>query len=492
MAEAVAKPRQPGMKPDPGPGERLDARSQEPAVLSDRIAAHIVDTRFEDLGAETIAKCKHRVLDLIGCAIGGAPALGNAALVRSVKRSGGAPEATIIGYNVKAPVAQAALANGVISRSYDFEVMTVDMGKEQVPSHHSPTTCMTALALAERARASGRDFITDLTVGDDVAARLIAASGMDFRQGWDEASVFSAMGATAIAARALKLSPLQTRDALGICVDQLAGTVQAAWDGAMNWKLQQGRASRDAIMSAELAQDGWTGMMDPLLAPYGFYAQYSGGIKRPEVLSQNLGKTFYAEGYFKPYPACAATHSTIECALALVKANAIDPNAIEKITIAVPEPLLSQFVSKPYQPRRNAHCDANFSNQFMVANVLLHGSVRQEHYAESNLRSPALLNLVARSTNVAGRPGVASELTVVMKDGRVFNQQRTGPTSRSPLLQPSSYEEIVAKFRQQVVFSNYMKSSVADEIVERIDWLDREKDMADFMKLVTRDRLTSA
>jgi hypothetical protein len=41
-------------------------------------------------------------------------------------------------------VADAAMLNGVISRSYDFEVMTAVVGNKQVPSHHSPTTCMSS------------------------------------------------------------------------------------------------------------------------------------------------------------------------------------------------------------------------------------------------------------------------------------------------------------------------------------------------------------
>lgn len=163
------------------------------------------------------------------------------------------------------------MTNAVISRSYDFEVMTVVVGDQQVASHHSPTTCMTALAYAESARANGKDFLSALVVGDDIAARLLAASGLDFYQGWDGAPIYSALAATAIAARFLAMTPLQTRDAFGITIDQIAGTVQNIWDGATNWKLQQGLVARNAVLSANLAKGGWTGLIDPLLAPYGFF-----------------------------------------------------------------------------------------------------------------------------------------------------------------------------------------------------------------------------
>jgi hypothetical protein len=91
-------------------GERLDARSREPAVATEAFAAYAANLKFSDLDLQTLRKAKYRLLDLIGCAVGGAPAAGNAGLVSLVRAQGGAPEASIIGYSVKAPAAQAAMS----------------------------------------------------------------------------------------------------------------------------------------------------------------------------------------------------------------------------------------------------------------------------------------------------------------------------------------------------------------------------------------------
>jgi 2-methylcitrate dehydratase len=382
------------------------------------------------------------------------------------------------------------MLNGVISRSYDFEVMTAVVGQKQVPSHHSPTTCMTALALCERAKLSGKDFLTALVIGDDIAARMLAASGLDFGQGWDGAPIYSSVAAAAIASRLLGLSAEQTQDAFGLVVQTIAGTVQNIWDGSTDWKLPQGLAARNGIFAAQLAKRGWVGMGDALHAPYGFYAQYTAGCVEPDLLTSNLGKAFYAEEYFKPYPACAATHSTIECAIALRANNKFSAGEVKSVVVRLPPPSLKGFVNKPFEARRHPQCDANFSTQFMVANVLLRGSVKQEHYADELIRSPEMTALIA-STSVAalpaGRDGVEIELTT--RAGRKLVQTHSGVVSRNPGVRPSSEEEIVQKFRQQVAFSGFVPTSTAEEIIRRVGALDQEADMSQFAGVLTRSYL---
>jgi 2-methylcitrate dehydratase len=472
-----------GLKPVVKPGEFLDARSKTPAVITDALAAHAVDLEYSDLDPQTIEKAKHRVLDLIGCVVGGVPAAGNAALVDIVRSWGGTREASVIGYPVKGPAAQVAMANAMIARAYDFEVMTVVVQGHQVPSHHSPTTCMTALALCERAKLSGKDFLTALTVGDDIAARMLAASGLDFGQGWDGAPIYSSIAAAAITSKLMGLTQEQARDAFGLTVNTISGTVQNIWDGATDWKLPQGLAARNGIFAAELAKRNWVGIGDALLAPYGFFAQYTAGCARPEILTADLGKAFYAEEYFKPYPACAATHAYIACANRLRTKSKFSATDVAQVVVRQQGP--GGFVAKPFEARRYPHCDANFSIQFQVANVILNGVTRQEHYAEDLIRSEQITDLVKKTSLAPLPPGEKGmTIEVVLKDGHSIVERHD-----SSYLAPSTYEEIVAKFRQQVAFSGFVSNATADEIIQRVGDLDRETNMADFARLLTRSYL---
>jgi len=64
----------------------------------------------------------------------------------------------------------------IMARSYDFEVMSYPFGGRPLASHHAATLVPTALALAEANGTSGQEMITPMLVGDDIAARVQAAS----------------------------------------------------------------------------------------------------------------------------------------------------------------------------------------------------------------------------------------------------------------------------------------------------------------------------
>jgi 2-methylcitrate dehydratase PrpD len=109
------------------------------------------------------------------------------------------------------------------------------------------------------------------------------------------------------------------RNAFGLVLNQLAGSFQSIWDGTTAFKLYQGTSARNGIFSAELAKAGWTGPRDALLSKFGYFHLYTEGCTHPEILTKELGKKYYADSTFKPYPCCRATHPAIDCALAIIQ-----------------------------------------------------------------------------------------------------------------------------------------------------------------------------
>lgn len=59
------------------------------------LSANVIETQFDDFDKSTIDLAKNRIIDVVGCAIGGANAPGNVELVGLIKKWGGAKEATI-------------------------------------------------------------------------------------------------------------------------------------------------------------------------------------------------------------------------------------------------------------------------------------------------------------------------------------------------------------------------------------------------------------
>jgi len=72
-----------------------------------------------------VENAKKRIIDVVGCAIGGAHAPGNQALVNLVRKWGGKQEATLFVHGCKVPADNAAIVNAIMCRFFDFKAMSM-------------------------------------------------------------------------------------------------------------------------------------------------------------------------------------------------------------------------------------------------------------------------------------------------------------------------------------------------------------------------------
>jgi 2-methylcitrate dehydratase PrpD len=420
------------------------------------------------------------MIDVIGCLIGGANGPGNSSLIELIKEWGGKKEATILIHGGKAPAYNGAMINSIMARSYDFEPVDVMVDNTIIPAHISGTTIMTAITMGEMKSINGKELITTLLVGDDVAARILAASKFDFELGWDGTGTVNTFGTAAIAGRILGLNRIQLRDAFGIVLNQLGGSFQNIWDGAMSFKLQQGVSARNGIFSAQLAKSGWTGPGDALLSKFGYYHLYTEGCRNLEILTKDLGKRYFSDVTFKPYPCCRTTHPAIDCALAIVQQNPINPQDIKEVILRIPHRALEGFCGQPFKIRRYPHGDANFSYYYTVANALLRKSVKPEHFSDEAIGDPQIKALISKMSleELQGVIFQGAELKIIMKDGRQFSEFTDSPKGNS-VNNPITKDELIAKFWTNVEFSQTVTRKNAKKLLkllenlEAIDRVDR-------------------
>jgi 2-methylcitrate dehydratase PrpD len=458
-------------------------------TVIEELSANIVDTRFEDLAKETVELAKNRILDVLGCAIGGVNAPGNAALLKLVTKWGGKKEATILFHGGKAPAQNVAMLNTIMARSYDFEVMSYAIDGQVFASHHAATLVPTALALGEANRVNGKEMITAMLVGDDMAARVQAASvGHPIGLGWDGCGTLSHLGATATASRLLGLNRYQTRNAFGIVLNTIASAIQSLWDGATTFKLGQGTAARNGIFSAELAKEGWTGVEDALLSKFGYFFLYAKGCKDPNIMTRDLGKKYYGESYFKPYPCGMPNHVAMDCALELVRKYGIRAEDITEVIIHVTHGTIGRsYYAKPFIIRDFPHGDAIFSYPYTVATALLHGSVGLANFTEEAIRDPRV-NAITANTKLEELPEseglglMGVKLTVKMKNGKEYSE--SGTPHREWTTRPTPKEEIVAKFWHQVDFSQTVSRKNAKKIIDLINHLEEVENVNQLIELL--------
>lgn len=446
----------------------------------DQFVSNILNTQFEKIDPETIRQAKLRVIDTIGCLFGGVKDLGNMEFLKLIAAKGGPPEATVLVYGDRLPVGSAAMINCILCRSFDYEPVSPVVDGQLTPAHISGTNVMTAINLAEFRGVSGKELLTSMLVGDDMIARILATSGFDIGLGWDGNGTTNVLGATAIAGRQLGLNEVELKNALGLCLNLMGGTMQNIWDGTPAYKLPQGLAAQNAVFAAQLAKTGWTGPDDALFSSNGYFSLYTNGVKNPEVLTKDIGKIYYSDRAIKPYPGCRATHAPISAAIAFKDKFNIPVGDIQEVFISMPERSVNNFCGKPLVFGRFPHADTMFSYQYTVATALKNGSVKPEHYSEEALDNSDNTSLAARISlrpNPENRP-LGIEIRAYLKNGSeivgdVWMDDNKGDFITNPLSETEFYE----KFMGNVSYSKSISKDRAEEIFETLQKLEVIEDI---------------
>ena len=184
-------------------------RKGEPSVI-ERLAAYATAESFDALPAPAVRAARLAILDTLGVMLAGSredTAVRARALLAHRR---GAEEATVAGTPLRAPVEDAAFANGTAAHALDYD--DVQASLQGHPS--APILCPT-LALAERAGASGADLVTAFVVGVEIEAKLgRALNPAHYEVGWHATATCGVFGAAAAGAKLLGLSTEQTAHAL--------------------------------------------------------------------------------------------------------------------------------------------------------------------------------------------------------------------------------------------------------------------------------------
>jgi 2-methylcitrate dehydratase PrpD len=458
-------------------------------TIIEQMVKNLVETRFENFDETLVESAKLRIIDIVGCMIGGAAGPGNRELVDLVNAWGGKNESTILNYDVKAPACNAAMVNSIMARSFDYGVMSPLVAGKRVVAHISETTVPTAITAAEWGHNSGKELITSLILGDDIASRIVAASIPPLNV-WDSTGTITKFGATAIAGKLQRLDERQLLNALGIVVNQLGGSMQCIRDGVHSFKLPQGLSARDGIIAVQLAQKGWTGMKDPLFSDFGYFALYCQSSDQ-DILTHKLGQEFYADAIFKPYPCCRAMQTAIDCALELVRKYDIVPGDIAEVIIGVTN---TPGLKPTFEIGDLPQCTANFSPQYAVASVLLRGKICLDYYTEEYILDPAIQEFIANKVKIEAAPpdrlpsdqvlaGEYKDVRVKMKDGREFYVS-VASAKGDALEKPLTADEIKNKFRDNVAFSKKYTAAQTESVLETLERIEDIDDISQFIKLL--------
>src|SRR5688572_2813626 len=308
-----------------------------PAVT--QILARFVAEHPSRSWSDAVDKEAHRtLLNWIGCAVGAAKHQAADAAVAAVLTLQPAAQATVLGRNERVDIASAALINGITSHTFDFD----DTHLKTI-IHPAGPVASAALALAELNGASGRQLIDSIVLGIDVACRIGNTIYPDhYDRGWHITGSTGMLGAAAACARLLKLNQQKTAMALGIAASQPIGVREQF--GTMTKPFHPGAAARAGLMSALLANHGFTASAKAIEAPRGLVQVVSDKRSWNEITDE-LGERFEVSfNTYKPFACGIVIHPSIDACVQL-RERGVQPEQVERIELKV-HPLVLELTGK--------------------------------------------------------------------------------------------------------------------------------------------------
>lgn len=405
---------------------------------------------------EVVGSVRHRVLDTLGLCVAAHRLPTSTAVTEYVIDQGGRAQAGIIGTSERVPAPLAALANGVLAHSLDYD-------DTHLPSilHPSAVVVPAALAAAEHVQARGGDLERAIAAGLEITVRL-GMAGYDrklgnsvfFEHGQHATSICGAMGAAVAASMLLGEGPEDTVNALGLTASFASGLIEANRTGGTVKRLHCGWAAQSALNAAQLVARGFTGPPTVIEGRFGFLRAFLREDADVDTITDGLGEDWEVPGiFFKPYPANHFTHTVIDAGIRL--RGRVDVKDIVGVEVGVPASVI-RTIGEPIDVKRTPETgyQAQFSAPYALVAGLLGGGglgVGTDDFTDDLARDPLRRDLMALVDVVPDAlcdslypyqfPAV---VTVRTRDGRRLREEvlenRGGPA------RPLGDDEITRKF----------------------------------------------
>lgn len=304
-------------------------------TLARELVSALRAMREEPLPEHVALAARLHLLDAIGVglAAAGSP-VGAAYRGLALEVSQGGP-ATVFGRATGTAPADAALINGGLIHSLEFD----DTHTASI-AHGSSVIAAAALAAAEAQGASGAALLGAFARGWEVLIRIGLGSPLGFPgRGYHTTSVAGPLAAALVTAELAGLTEDQSVAAMGIALSQSSGVFEFLTNGSSVKSLHPGWAAHGGVLAATLARCGMTGPETSIEGRYGLFRQFAGDDTAPErfrALIGDIGSRWYLpEAAYKFYPCCHYLHPFIEAA-GLLAERGVDAADVGSIICRVP------------------------------------------------------------------------------------------------------------------------------------------------------------
>jgi 2-methylcitrate dehydratase PrpD len=441
------------------------------------LAARCAAVRWDALPSAVRERAKDLVLDHLGVALRGSQQPSSAIALEAARLlNGDGGAATIVGHDIRMHAPWAALANGTAAHAIELDDVTSESSL-----HPGVAVIPPALALAEERSATGTLFLEAVVAGYEATMRIGNALGAAsaYERGFHPTGVAGAFGATAAAARLLRLDAETTARAFGIAGGMASGSLEYLSDGSWTKRLNPGWAAHAGIAAGQLAATGFRGPLTAIEGSLGVLRAYSDAPVPDRLAPSAEDDWALMTVSIKPYACCRYNHGLIDGVLKLADEHRITPADVVRIRLGV----LSAgaiLVSEPIEAKRAPRnvVDAQFSAPFAAAVALTRHAAGIAEYTQANVDDAGIRALMARTDCV--RDGSLDAEYPTRWPSWVEIELRGGHTVRTRVddaagepANPITREALLAKFRGLAdgVISGH------EELASRVLALDAETDV---------------
>jgi 2-methylcitrate dehydratase PrpD len=406
-------------RPCPRPAHHagVSTATKVTTTLSERLAEHVVTTRFEDLPAEVVERAKDLFVHHLSLAFAGRSTPTGARAVELARRlSAGAGTSTVVGHDARASLPAALLANTELVCSQitdDFQLPAgLHLGRVVWPQ---------SWTLGEHVHASGRELITAAAVAYDAACALADPTPLTEYKRRPQ-HVFAPMAAAAAASRLLGHDRSRAARTISWAPHLAIGLV----DGdSHHWGAL---AAQNAVTSALLAEPDDRDGLDAIESGHGLYATYYGGIPHGlEARLAVLGRQYaILSSSTKRYPASGSHIVPLDLAEELVKRHGVRAADVDQLVATLAAGYRGRFAHMEAGAEKADPSDLDVikSLRAKLGLLLVEGEITYLPGA-AHLRRPGVREAIDKIELRFELPTLdAGRIEIFLRDGRVLRDER--------------------------------------------------------------------
>ena len=429
------------------------------------LAGFAANLRFAAIPESVVRRTEDLLVDWFGSAVAGHGSRPVASIIHFAQTMGPqtGPSEVIVSRARTSPFL-AAMANAAASHVAEQD----DVHNGSV-FHPATVVFPAAVAVAQAIGASGQQLLTAAVAGYEVGIRVGEFLGRSHYKVFHTTGTAGTLAAAAAVGHLLGLDARQMQHAFGSAGTQSAGLWEFLRTGADSKQLHTAHAAAAGLMSAYLAQDGFTGAADILDGPQGMAAGMSSDAD-PVRLTAGLGTRWAtAETSFKYHASCRHTHPAADALLQVMRDNRLQPADLARVITHVHQGAID--VLGPVLRPATVH-QSKFSMGTVLALVARFGHAGlaefDRHFQDDStqgLRDRVSMALDAE-VDAAYPQRWIGKVTVHTVDGRVLHGRVDEPKGDPG--NTLSREEITAKALRLAAFSG---GATAEEMQVAIDAL---------------------